>query len=299
MRHLNYNHLFYFWTVANEGSISRASEVLHITPQTISGQLKLLEESIGEALFHRVGRGMVLSDAGESVKGYADQIFQLGASLAEQVRSHQFGRPSSLRVGIVDSLAKSLASRMLEPLLCGEESVRIGCIEGSVTRLLGELAVHRIDVVISDQPVPRALSIKVSAVEIGASGIGFFVPRAMVKRGVSLERALTQLPVLLPSPNTEVRRKLDSWFERNDIEPTIAAEFEDGALMKAFGRRGTGIFPAPVIVRDDIADMYHARYLGEASGVQEHYFLVVASRRRKQPLLQQVLERASASLQSI
>ncbi|MGD8978211.1 MAG: transcriptional activator NhaR [Gammaproteobacteria bacterium] len=297
MRHLNYNHLLYFWTVAREGSIARASEVLHLAPQTISGQLKLLEESVGEPLFHRVGRGLVLSETGSLVSEYADEIFSLGAELAQRVRGGHPGLPAALNVGIVDSIPKLIAYRVLEPALDPAAPVRIVCREDELERLLGELAVHRLDLLLSDRPIPPGLNVKAYSHPLGDSSIAFFARRADAQKYARrFPDSLDQAPMLLPIETSAVRRGLDEWFDRVGVNPRIVAEFDDSALLKAFGRAGTGIFPAPSAIRDSVETMYRARCIGVAEPVREAFFAISPERKLKHPAVVKITAQARASL---
>ncbi|HEY5791506.1 MAG TPA: transcriptional activator NhaR [Gammaproteobacteria bacterium] len=291
MRHLNYNHLFYFWSVAREGSIARAAESLHLTPQTISGQLKLLEERVGAPLFQRAGRGLVLSETGQLVREYADEIFSLGAELAQRVRSEQPHAPSALNVGIVDSIAKLIAYRLLEPALVLEESVRVVCHEADLDRLLGDLAVHRLDLVLSDRPLPTGLSVKAYNHPLGESGIALFAQKRLAARYARrFPRSLHGAPMLLPAAGSPLRRALDDWFERAGVSPSVVAEFDDSALLKAFGEAGAGIFPAPSAIAAQVEHMYHARAIGEVDGVAESYYAISPERKLKHPAVMRITE---------
>lgn len=297
MRHLNYNHLLYFWTVAREGSIARASEVLHLTPQTISGQLKLLEASIGEPLFHRVGRGLVLSDAGQLVNQYADEIFSLGAELTQRVRSKDPGTPRALNVGIVNSLPKLIAYRTLRPALELEDPIRIVCWEGDLENLLGDLAVHRLDLVLSDRPIPTGLSVKAYNHKLGESGIAFFAHKNAASKFIKrFPGSLDNAPMLLPVHTGALRRNLDDWFEQMDVNPRVVAEFDDSALMKVFGDAGIGVFPAPTSIENEVASMYHARPIGSAQGLTETYYAISPERKLKHPAVVRIIEAARMSL---
>jgi LysR family transcriptional activator of nhaA len=296
MRHLNYSHLHYFWTVANEGSIARASEVLHITPQTISGQLKLLEESIGEPLFQRAGRGLVLSDTGRLVKQYADEIFTLGAELSQVVKGQQ-ARSRILHVGVVNSIAKLIAYRVLQPMLASEHATRLECCEGGLDDLLADLAVHRLDMVISDRPIPVGMNVKAYNHKLGSSVIAFFSKPAAVRRYRSnFPESLKDAPLLLPVHASAMRRELDDWFERVGIEPQVVAEFDDSALLKMFGAAGAGVFPAPYAIAQEIERMYGARVVGLAEEVRETYLVISPERKLKQPAVLEIIERAREQL---
>ena len=259
MRHLNYTHLLYFWTVAREGSIARASEVLHLTPQTISGQLKLLEQAVGEPLFERVGRGLALTDTGQVVNQYADEIFMLGAELTQRVKSSQALIPTTLNVGIVNSIPKLIALRVIEPALGMEDPVKVICREGDLDRLLGELAVHRLDLVISDRPIPTGTNVKAYNHPLGDSHISFFAHRSIARKyQKQFPHCLDGAPMLLPIQGSPLRRGLDDWFDGADITPQIVAEFDDSALLKAFGEAAIGVYPAPAAIAEEVASMYHS-----------------------------------------
>jgi LysR family transcriptional activator of nhaA len=296
MRHLNYSHLHYFWTVANEGSIARASEVLHITPQTISGQLKLLDDAVGEPLFLRAGRGLVLTDTGRLVKQYADDIFALGGELAQVVRGRQApGRV--LHVGIVNSIAKLIAHRVLQPAIAAESNLRLSCREGELEELVADLAVHKLDLVLSDQRMPANTSVKAFHHPLGDSGIAFFSKPPSIRRYKSdFPASLDGAPVLLPGRGSAMRRELDDWFERIAVEPRVVAEFDDSALLKMFGAGDAGVFPAPHAIAPEIERMYGARVVGLAENVRESYLAISPERRLKNPAVVHIIESARENL---
>ena len=297
MRHLNYNHLLYFWTVAREGSIAKASEVLFVTPQTISGQLKLLEEAIDKPLFHRVGRRLSLTETGQVVNQYADEIFSLGAELAQRVKSGEAGTPFELNVGVVNSIAKLIAYRILEPALRHGEDLRIVCFENDLNKLLADLAVHRLDLVISDRPIPAGLNVKAYNHQLGESGVGFFAARQRAERYLDgFPACLDKAPMLLPVNLTAMRRRLDDWFEQNDIQPLVVAEFDDSALMKAFGEADVGVFPAPSAIAEKIESMYNAKLIGEAHGLTEKYYAISPERKIKHPAVRLITDHARSRL---
>lgn len=282
MRHLNYNHLLYFWTVAREGSITRASEVLHLTPQTISGQLKLLDKSVGQPLFNRAGRRLVLSDMGQVVFEYADEIFSVGAELANVVRGKQLSGPKTLNVGIVNSMPKLIGERIVAPALTSDNSVRVRCQEASLEALLSELAIHRLDIVLSDQPVPDGLSLKAYNHRLGTSGMSFFVQKGKARSyRKHFPQSLSDAPMLLPSQHSALRRRLDDWFEANGITPRIAGEFDDSALLKAFGQAGLGVFAAPTVIQDEVCRMYRASVVGETDDIEERFYAISSERKLK------------------
>jgi LysR family transcriptional activator of nhaA len=297
MRHLNYNHLLYFWTIAREGSIARASEHLHLTPQTLSGQLKLLEESVGEPLFHRVGRGLVLSDAGELVKHYADEIFSIGAELAQRVSEKQPGSSESVTIGIVDSIPKLVAYRLLEPVFSMGAPIKLSCHEGALEKLLAELALHKIDMVLSDRPLPKGLGVKAYNHSLGSSSVGLFIQKKLAaKLAKKYPSSLNHAPFLLPAMGSTLRHALEEWFEKITIAPRVIAEFEDSALLKTFGAAGVGIFPAPSAIADEVEKMYNARFIGLAEGVSETFYAISPERKLKNAAVVQINEAAHSWL---
>ena len=296
MRHLNYSHLQYFWTVANEGSIARAAEVLHITPQTISGQLKLLDEAVGEPLFQRAGRGLVLTDTGTLVKQYADDIFALGGELAQVVRGRQ-AAGQVLNVGIVHSIAKLISYRVLQPAVAAGSDMRLSCVEGDLDELLADLAVHRLDLVLSDRRMPVNTSVKAYNHSLGDSAIALFSkPSAIRRYKANFPHSLNGAPMLMPGRGSAMRRELDDWFEQVGIAPRVVAEFEDSALLKMFGAGDAGVFPAPHAIAPEIERMYSARVIGMAEGVRESYLAISPERRLKNPAVLSIIERAREQL---
>lgn len=297
MRHLNYSHLQYFWTVAREGSVAKAAEALSLTPQTISGQLKLLDESVGQPLFNRVGRRLVLSEMGRVVFEYAEEIFTVGAELASVVRGQQRTGPTSLSVGIVSSMPKLIAERIVAPVIAAEQSVRVRCHESSLEQLLSELAVHRLDIVLSDQPVPDGLNIKAFNHRLGESGMSFFARRSQARRyRGSFPASLMDAPMLLPSPNSALRRRLDDWFEAHEIFPRIIGEFDDSALLKAFGEAGMGIFAGPSAIAEEICRMYRMAAIGETDEIKERFYAISPERRLRHPSVVTITDTARADL---
>ncbi len=297
MRHLNYNHLQYFWTVAREGSIARASKSLHLTPQTISGQLKLLDEAVGQPLFNRVGRRLVLSDMGQIVFEYADEIFSVGAELASVVRGNPETGPTMLSVGIVSSMPKLIAERIIAPVLLTEAPMRVRCQESSLEQLLSELAVHKLDLVLSDQPIPDGLSLKAYNHRLGQSGMSFFARtnQARSYRG-RFPASLNDAPMLLPSQSSALRRRLDDWFENQSLFPRIVGEFDDSALLKAFGEAGAGVFAGPTAIEDEICRMYRMAVIGRTDDIKERFYAISPERRLRHPAVVLITDKARADL---
>jgi LysR family transcriptional activator of nhaA len=297
MRHLNYSHLQYFWAVAREGSIAKASESLHLTPQTISGQLKLLDAEVGSPLFNRVGRRLVLSDMGRVVFEYADEIFSVGAELASAVRGNQVSGPKSLSLGIVSSMPKLIAERIVAPAMMVEDPVRVRCHESSLEQLLAELAVHKLDLVLSDQPVPDGLSIKAYNHRLGESGMSFFSQRSRARRYRGrFPDSLNNAPLLLPSQHSATRRRIDDWFENHQLSPRIAGEFDDSALLKAFGQAGAGVFAAPTVIEDEVCRMYRMSVIGRTDEIKERFYAISPERRLKHPSVVLITDTARSDL---
>lgn len=297
MRHLNYNHLQYFWAVAREGSIAKASETLHLTPQTISGQLKLLDDAVGQPLFNRVGRRLVLSDTGRTVYEYADEIFSVGAELASVVRGNHMRGPRTLSVGIVSSMPKLIAERIVAPALTADQPVRVRCHEASLEQLLSELAVHKLDIVLSDQPLPRGLGLKAWNHRLGESGMSFFGQRNKARRYRSrFPESLSDAPMLLPSQHSALRRRLDDWFENHDLSPRIVGEFDDSALLKAFGEAGVGVFAAPTVIEAEICRMYRMAVIGQTDEITEQFYAISAERRLRHPSVVLITDTARVDL---
>ena len=297
MRHLNYSHLQYFWSVAREGSVVKAAERLNLTPQTISGQLKLLEESIGQPLFDRVGRRLVLSEMGHVVMEYADEIFAVGAELSQVVRGQKSASQSVLSVGVVSSMPKLIAERIIAPSLLDEEPIRIRCHEASLEQLLGELAVHQLDMVLSDQPMPQGLSLRAFNHRLGESSVAFFSQRRSARKYRSkFPQSLSDAPVLLPSQHSALRRRLDDWFDHHGIVPRIVGEFDDSALLKAFGEAGAGLFAAPSVIEKEIGKMYGMAVIGKTDSVTEQFYAISPERRIKHPAVVRITEAARSDL---
>jgi LysR family transcriptional activator of nhaA len=295
MRHLNYNHLLYFYTVAREGSVVRAAKVLHLTPQTVSGQIKLLEDVVGEPLFIRVGRGLILSETGRVVQTYADEIFSLGTALTQRLSSTAQKSPRSLRVGIVDSFPKLVACRLLGVTLGDEDPARLSCTEGKLEALLADLSVHKLDLILSDRPVPTELNVRAYNHVLGSSNIGFFAPDAWAERLMhNFPHCLADIPILLPNASSALRRTLDHWFDENEIVPNIAAEFDDSALMKTFGEARLGVFPAPEVIAEDISRSFRSTQIGSLVDVTETYIAISPQRNLRHPSVLRIANSAKA-----
>ena len=300
MRHLNYNHLLYFHTIAREGTVAKAAETLHLTPQTLSGQLKVLEESIGAPLFDRVGRGLVLSETGTTVNQYAEHIFSVGEELAHWVNRGESTVTGSLNVGIVNSIPKLVAHSVLRTGLELESPVRLVCKEDTLQTLLADLSVHRLDLVLSDRPIPIGFSVKAFNHLLGESPVSFFGTKNLAERHRdNFPSSLDGAPVLLPMTGSAQRRSLDGWFDEIGVAPKIVAEFDDSALLKAFGEAGAGVFPAPLAIARQIEQTYHARQIGAAGTVRETYYAISTERELRQSAARVITERARERLENL
>lgn len=296
-RHLNYTHLLYFWTVAREGSVAAAAASLNLTPQTISGQVKLLEQSIGARLFERSGRGLVLTEAGRSVMPYAEEIFSLGAELARRVQGDDLDLPATLNVGVVNSLPKLIAYRTLEPVVSEADAPRLICIEGDLEKLLADLAVHRIDLLLSDRPVPPGFNVRAYSHKLGDSDMAFYgSPDIAARLAKSFPDSLTGIPMLLPAGTSAIRRDIDDWLVSVGVSPRIIAEFDDSALMKAFAESGKAVFPAPVAIESEVEHMYGVARIGRVENLREAFYLISAERRLSEPFALKITDEARRRL---
>lgn len=300
LRHLNYKHLHYFWVVATEGSIARASERLFLTPQTISGQLADLEEQIGEKLFSRASRRLQLTEIGQVVFQYADEMFQLGTELKDVLEGRLPGGVRAFNVGVVDDVPKLVAYRVLEPALSLKEPVRILCREGRADELLGDLSTHKLDMVLADAPISPGLSIKAYNHPLGESGSSFLVARKVAKRyRKPFPQCLDGNPLVLPTANAYVRRTLDYWLERYELKPVVVGEFQDSALMKVFGAHGTGAFVAPTAIEEELLTQYDVCVLGRTDEVRARYYAISGERRLKHPAVLAITAKARSLFQEV
>jgi LysR family transcriptional activator of nhaA len=294
---LNLKHLRYFWAVASHGSIARAAETLYLTPQTISGQLRDLEEQIGEKLFSREGRNLALTETGRLVFSYADEMFRLGIELQDALAGRSPGSTMTIKVGVAMVVPKLLAFRVLEPVLQMPQPVHMICHEAPLVDLLADLSVHKLDMVLADSPVNPALNIRAYNHTLGESGISFFATAVQADAlRASFPQGLDGHPMLMPSSSSNLRRDLQNWFERYGISPRIVAEFEDRALMKAFGEGGGGVFTSPTAVEQDVLQKYGVSVIGRTDEITERFFAISAERRIKHPAVSAITEAARNKL---
>ncbi len=297
MSALNYKHLHYFWVVAKVGGISRASERLHLTPQTVSGQLTYFEDLLGYKLFNRIGHRLELSDAGRVIFDYAEKIFALGEELEGILPHPTEGRPPLFRVGVSDAVPKSIAYRLLEPAVRMREPPFIVCQEGKLADLLAELAIQKQDIVIADSPIPSNLSVRGFSHLLGESTLSFFASKQLMRKlKETFPLCLDGAPMLLPGKDAAVRPRLMQWLEKQHINPRYVGEFDDGALLKAFGQVGVGIFSAPTVIAKEVCQQYGVVVIGQTSEVTEHFYAISVERRLTHPAVMAISSAARQKL---
>ncbi len=290
---LNYKHLHYFRTVAKVGAINRAAEKLHLTPQTLSGQISLLEARLGVALFRRSGRRLELTDAGRTALTYADEIFHVGAELEEALQNRATARVHPFRVGIADVLPKAIAYQLLAPALTLAEPVKLVCREDRLEQLAAELSIHRLDMVLADRPLPSSMDIKGYSHSLGDCGISFLASRAVAESlGQDFPTNLHAAPLLIPGEDSALRVPLLRWLERHAVQPLIVGEFDDSALMSAFGQAGAGVFPVPLTTAREMMRQYEVIELGRTEEIRERFFAISVERRLSHPAVVAVSEAA-------
>lgn len=287
---LNFRHLYYFWVVAKEGSVTRAAERLDVAVQTISAQLSLLEQAIGKALLAPQGRRLVLTEAGRTALAYADQIFLLGEQMQDALATSDLDQTMRLTVGISDSLPKLIASRLLEAALRLPQRVKLVCYEDNFESLLGDLSVHKLDVVLTDRPVPSGTNLRVFSHLLGESDITLFGVPALAKNfRATFPASLNGAPLLLPTRNNAIRGRIEQWLEANELRPNVVGEFDDNALLNTFGRSGLGLFPAPSALALDVEQQFGAVPVGELPQVREQFYAISNERKIKHPAVDAIL----------
>jgi LysR family transcriptional activator of nhaA len=289
---MNLRHLRNFWTVARMGGVAKAAERLNLTSQTVSGQLRQLEEDLGTALFRPAGRGLELTEAGRMALSYADEILQLGDEMKSALASRQRQPLPLLRVGITDVVPKTVAYRLLAPVGCLPQPVRLVCREGHIDMLLAELALHRLDLVVADQPMPAGLAIRGHSHKLGESALAFFGSDSLNPGQRDFPACLDDAPLLVPSIGATVRGHIDRWLSEHRLSPRIVGEFDDGALMKAFGQAGAGYFPGPALLTEEICARYNVRCVGQTDDIRESFWAISVERRINHPAIKVVIESA-------
>ncbi|MEJ5861966.1 transcriptional activator NhaR [Pseudomonas farsensis] len=293
---LNYRQLHYFWAVAKTGSIVRASEQLNLTPQTISGQISLFEQTWNIQLFQRVGRQLELTETGRQTLIYAEQMFQIGGELEAMLRA---GPKEQIlfRVGVADVVPKSIVYSLLAPTLELDAALRINCREDKLERLLADLAIQRLDLVISDSPMPSHLDIKGYSQKLGECGVSFFAASALAERlSAPFPACLDNAPLLIPGHETVLRSRLLRWLAEQNVHPRIIGEFDDSALMQAFGQSGSGIFVAPSVIADEVCRQYAVQLIGQTEAVSESFYAISVERKVSHPGIVAITESARRAL---
>lgn len=297
MSSINYKHLHYFWVVAKAGSIARASEQLHLTPQTISGQLSLFESIQGEQLFKKSGRNLELTEAGRLVLSYAEDIFSLGKELEQVLHHLPTERIVQLRVGVSDAVAKAVAYRLLEPAFRMPQTLKINCREGKLEYLLAELAMHKLDVVITDTPMPTNVNVRGYTHQLGECGMSFFATKELMKQYTApFPACLDGAPLLLPGDDSALRSKLMYWLNSHQLHPRIAGEFDDGALMSAFGQAGAGFFAMPSAITDIVTRQYDVQLAGSTDEIKEQFYAISIQRKLTHPAVLAISRAAQKTL---
>ncbi len=294
---LNYKHLLYFWTVAREGSIAAACKQLHVTQPAISAQLRKLERQLGEPLFAKSGRGLVLTEAGRTALQYAEEIFSLGRELTETLRGRPTGKPIRLTVGVTDAFPKLVAYRLLAPALRLEQPVHLVLHDDRPERLFAELSIAELDLVLADAPLPPTAPIRAYNHLLGECGVTFFgTPALAEKYAPGFPASLDGAPFLLPTEGTTLRRSLTQWFEQVDVHPRVVAEVGDSALLKTFGQAGMAIFAAPTAVESEIRRQYRVDALGQVEEIRERFYAISVERRLKHPAVVAISQTAREGL---
>lgn len=298
MEWLNYHHLLYFWVVAREGSVTAASRVLHVSQSAISEQIRSLERFAGTRLFVKSGRGLVLSETGEIVFRYAGDIFATGEELVGMLRGRPAGRQLCLRLGVVDVLPKLIAHKLIEPALRIPERPRILCYEGTLERLLGELAIHQLDVVLSEAPLPASLRVRAFNHPLGECGISLMGSAPLVRKyRKHFPKSLQGAPFLLPMPTTVLRRSIDQWLDKHQLAVEIRGEFDDSSLLKTFGQAGEGLFAVPAAIEPDVSSQYAVQCIGHIADIRSRFYAISAERRLKHPALTAIVNAAPTGIQ--
>lgn len=297
MNRLNYQHLFYFWSVAKEGSIARACEKLHLAQPTISGQLAVFEQAIGEKLYYKEGRKLILSETGRTIFRYAEEIFALGQELSNSLAGRRGGHGLRLSIGVADALPKLIAYRLIEPALRMSEPVQLISHEDKAERLISEISLHSIDLVLSDMPATPSVGARVFNHLLGECEIAVFgIPELANRYADNFPHSLNGAPLLLPTHNTALRRSLDQWFDAEGLCPVIKAEIEDSALLKTFAAAGVGLFVGAIAVTADIQKQYGCHLIGKIPTVSERFYAITAQRKLKHPAVMAILENARIGL---
>ncbi len=296
MEWLNYHHLFYFWTVAKEGTITKACKKLRLAQPTVSAQLRTLEERLDERLFDRVGRSLVLTETGHLVYRYADEIFSLGHELLDTLRGQPAGKPQRLKVGVADVVPKLIVYHLLEPALKLSEPVHLICSEGKPNNLMAQLSLHELDVVLSDSPISSDVGVRAFSHILGECNVTVLGSERLARKyRQRFPESLDGAPMLFSTQKTALRKSLDYWFDSKQIYPVVNAEFDDSALQEVFGQVGLGLIPVASVIAKDVQRRYGVHYVGRLPEVKERFFAISLERRVKHPAVVAILEGARES----
>ncbi|MDB2704987.1 transcriptional activator NhaR [Pseudomonadota bacterium] len=294
---MNYKHLHYFWVVAREGGVTRASEKLNLTPQTISGQLSLLESYYGVKLFNKVGRSLELSDIGQQVLSYADEIFSLGNELEQMLQELPDDRPQLLKVGIVDVVPKIIAHQILLPAVKQAGAIRMECREADLDTLLAELTLHRLDLVIAERPIPDRVSTRGVSHKLGQSSVSFFATQELQAQLTGdFPQCLHNAPMLFTNNRHKQGPSIEQWLAKYHIKPKVIAEFDDSALMKAFGQEGVGIFTGPTVFEHEFEGQHDVKVIGRTDEIYEAFYAIYIEKRVNPPIVKEIIDTANHSL---
>lgn len=298
MEWLNYHHLRYFWTVAKEGSLSRAAQKLHVSQPSISEQIRELESALGEKLFRREGRNNKLTDAGQMVLGFADEIFALGGEMMNAVQHRPGSKTLRFHVGVVDSFPKLVTNEILKPVFSLPQAVHLICREGKMEDLLAQLAAHRLDLVLADEPPSSSASFKTFNHPLGDTGATFCAEKKLATRlKGNFPKSLNGAPALLPAETTPFRRAIEAWFRGHEIQPRVVAEFEDLGLMKVMAAEGRGFIAVPTVALDEAVKRYGFQIIGQAKNCRIRFHAITTERRISHPAATAITARAKAELE--
>jgi LysR family transcriptional activator of nhaA len=297
MAWLNYHHLLYFWTVARTGSVTKACEELNLTQPAVSAQIKALERSLGEKLFAKRGRGLVLTEVGRVVFRYADEIFRIGRELQGTLASHEGGQPHRLIVGVADQVPKFIVYRLLESSFRGPDPFHLVLRDDKIDRLLADLALHEVDLVIADDAVGNQASVRAFNHLLGETGVGVYAaPDLAAKYKGNFPKSLHGAPFIMPPTTSALSRSLTLWFDKHQVQPDVIAEIEDSAVMKVFGQGGIGLFASPTAIEKDVTKQFHVERLGVLDGITERFYAISVERRITHPVVRQITSAARERL---
>ncbi len=292
---LNYHHLLYFWLVGREGSVQRASEVLHVTPASVSVQVRQLEQALGVKLLKKQGRGLALTDMGEQVSLYATEIFSTGRELMEMVKGQPVGRPLELRVGVRDVMPKLVAFNLLRPALEFEQPIKLVCHEGDMSQLVADLAIHKLDLILTDTALDPLYKVQAYSHRLSESEVVIVGSKELAKKyRKGFPASLDGAPFLLPTVNSVLRRAMDQWFNDLDLTPMVLGEFADSAMLKIAGRHGVGLFAIPTSIQEDVTAIYGLSVVGLAAGIKEQFYAVSVEKKLKHPAVVAIREHAKS-----